>query len=113
MADGHTGKILDEKAQNGAAPNFVHSMDAAHLIRLVLASAEEGITDIATVHDSYACLAPHAKRFNQIIRTQLAILYQTYDPIRTLQDCNSSNVPAPELGELDPLEVQFGELSWS
>ena len=113
VADGHTGKILNKDALNGSAPNFVHSMDAAHLIRVVLASAEEDITDIVTVHDSFACLAPHAKRFNQIIRTQLAILYQTYDPIRTLQDCNPSNVPAPELGDLDPLEVQFGELSWS
>jgi DNA-directed RNA polymerase len=113
VADGHTGKILGEKARNGAAPNFVQSMDAAHLIRVVLASAEEGITDIVTVHDSFASLAPHVKRFNQIIRTQLAILYQTYDPIRTLQNCNLSDVPAPEVGDLDPLDVQFGELSWS
>jgi hypothetical protein len=113
VAEGHTGKILLNDTLNGAAPNFVHSMDAAHLIRVVLASAEEGITDIVTVHDCFACLAPHAKRFNQIIRMQLAILYQTYDPIRTLRDCNPSNIPLPELGDLDPLDVQFGELSWS
>ena len=113
VAEGHTGKILLNNTLNGSAPNFVHSMDAAHLIRVVLASVEEGITDIVTVHDSYGCLAPHCKRLNQIIRTQLGILYQTYDPIRTLCNCNPSNVPAPELGDLDPLDVQFGELSWS
>jgi DNA-directed RNA polymerase len=113
VADGHTGKILLSDTLNGAAPNFVHSMDAAHLIRVVLASAEAGITDVVTVHDSFACLAPYAKRFNQIIRVQLGILYQTYDPIRTLQICNPNNVPGPEMGNLDPLDVQFGELSWS
>jgi DNA-directed RNA polymerase len=60
VADGHTGKILNKDALNGSAPNFVHSMDAAHLIRVVLASAKEDITDIVTVHDSFACLAPHS-----------------------------------------------------
>ena len=34
-------------------------------------------------------------------------MYSTYNPIRALQ------ANAPELGDLDPLEVQFGELSWS
>jgi DNA-directed RNA polymerase len=107
VADGHTGEILEEKALNGSAPNFVQSLDASHLIRVVLAANGENISDILTVHDSYACLAPHAVRFNQIIRIELAKMYKTYDPIRALGGGDIA------LGDLDPLEVQFGELSWS
>ena len=107
VADGHTGEILEEKALNGSAPNFVHSLDASHLVRVVLASNADNINNIVTVHDCFACLAPHAVRFNQIIRRELALMYSTYDPIRALGGGGIA------LGDLDPLGVQFGELSWS
>jgi DNA-directed RNA polymerase len=39
----------------------------------------EGISSIATVHDSFGCLAPQATRFNAIIREQFALMYQDND----------------------------------
>src|SRR5262249_38725641 len=41
--DGWHDAILKGDAVRGSAPNFVHSLDAAHLIRSVNAAAEEGI----------------------------------------------------------------------
>ena len=38
---------------------------------VVLAAVAEGIVSIATVHDSFGCLASRAGRFNQIIRRLL------------------------------------------
>ena len=74
VADGATSKVKKEKVLNAASPNFVHSLDAAHLICTVLAANREGIRDILTVHDSYSCLAPFARRFGQIIRREMAML---------------------------------------
>jgi DNA-directed RNA polymerase len=56
-------EIDKRKAKNGVAPNFVHACDAAHLMRTVNAAVAEGITSIATVHDSFGCLASRAERF--------------------------------------------------
>jgi DNA-directed RNA polymerase len=42
----------------------------------VNAAVSEGITNIATVHDSFGCLAPQASRFNAIIREQMVEMYQ-------------------------------------
>jgi len=64
-------KAIDkEKSANGVAPNFVHACDAAHLQLVANAAAVEGIRQIATVHDSFGCLASQARRINQMIREQ-------------------------------------------
>lgn len=39
----------------------------------------EGITSLATVHDSFGCLPSQAKRFREIIREQFVKMYQDYD----------------------------------
>ena len=60
VADGELPKINGRKVKSSAAPNFVHSLDAAHLARVVNRSVREGIRDVLSVHDCFACLAPHA-----------------------------------------------------
>jgi DNA-directed RNA polymerase len=79
IADGTTATVDKDRAANGVAPNFVHSLDAAHLMLTVNAAASEGITDIATVHDSFGCLASRAGRFREIIREQFVKMYEDHD----------------------------------
>jgi DNA-directed RNA polymerase len=78
-ADGDQPEIDKDKASNGVAPNLVHACDAAHLLLTVNACVTEGITNIATVHDSFGCLAPQATRFNQIIRETFVQMYEQHD----------------------------------
>ena len=108
VADGYLPDIAKEDAVRASAPNFVHSLDASHLIRTVNAAVDADITDLLTVHDSFACLAPHAERFGRIIRTQLGLMYLCYDPLRRLRDQNyvGEDFPLPPYGKLDPLQVQ-------
>src|SRR5262249_1567027 len=84
VADGELKEIKKRKARNSAAPNLIHSLDAAHVALTVVQAVRDGITDILTVHDSYVCLAPQAIEFNQIIRSQLKHMYLSYDPLRRL-----------------------------
>ena len=79
VADGNKKEIDKNKAANGVAPNFVHACDAAHLMLTVNRCVEHGITNIATVHDSFGCLAPQAARFNEIIREQFVRMYNDHD----------------------------------
>jgi DNA-directed RNA polymerase len=110
-ADGATSKVKKHKMLNAASPNFVHSLDAAHLICTVLAANSGGIRDILTVHDSYSCLAPFARRFGQIIRREMAMLH-VLDPLRALSKANGDPLPLPKRGNLDPLALEKGEYSF-
>jgi DNA-directed RNA polymerase len=108
-------KTIDKaKASNGVAPNFVHALDAAHLMLVANAAKLEGITSMATVHDSFGCLASQATRFNQIIREQFALMYETHDVLKQileratgdLTEANRSKLPAlPTYGTLNLKDI--------
>jgi DNA-directed RNA polymerase len=55
-----TSTIDKRKQAQGISPNFVHSLDAAHLMRTVVKCQEAGITSFAMVHDSYGTHAGNA-----------------------------------------------------
>jgi DNA-directed RNA polymerase len=114
IADGYQKEIDKEKAASGVAPNLVHACDAAHLQLTVNAAVREGITAIATVHDSFGCLASRARRFNEIIREQFVAMYEQHDVLTQVRDqafCdltshNQHRLPdVPHRGPLDLKEV--------
>jgi DNA-directed RNA polymerase len=86
VSTGYDTPIAKEKAASAVSPNAVHACDASHLLRTVVACAEEGIVDIATVHDSFGCLPSRATRFNQIIREQFLKMYQDHDILAELYE---------------------------
>lgn len=88
IADGATNEIDRDKTLSSAPANFVYSVDAAHLIRVVNAAVGEGISDILTVHDCFYCLAPQATRFREIIHKELADLYKHSNPLAELRNRN-------------------------
>ena len=112
VGDGFKPGILKRKSMNGAAPNFVHALDASHLIRVVNAAAGEGITSIAVVHDSFGCLAPQARDLHRIIRTQFAELY-SQDVFAGLREAAGSSEPIPAKGSLDPWGVLDSEYAFA
>lgn len=114
ITDGSEKAIDKDKAANGVAPNFVHALDAAHLLMTANASAAENITQLATVHDSFGCLAPQATRFNQIIREQFVELYSKRDVLgevlaqarHDLTVHNQQRLPeCPQYGTLNLMEI--------
>jgi hypothetical protein len=100
IADGVTDQINHSKVKAAAAPNFVHSLDSAHLVKVVNAAASEGI-DLLTVHDCFYCLAPQATRLHDIILAELIDLYRNNDPLAELRSRNVSDpdiLPVPPKG---------------
>jgi DNA-directed RNA polymerase len=80
---GDTDEINKHKALGSITANYTHSMDASHLAMVAVMASREGI-DTVTAHDCYACLAPDAARFNEIIVDRLAALYQRFFVLRNI-----------------------------
>src|SRR5262249_54105491 len=68
IGDGWLDEIAYGDTLDAVVANFIHALDASHLIRSVNSAVREGITNILTVHDCFYVLAPEATRFGQILR---------------------------------------------
>lgn len=90
---------------SGLAPNFVHSMDAAHLHLTTAEAAKEGIEDLAMIHDDYGCHAAFAPKFYEIIRRQFVAMYLGFDAVVALCEDYEGLPPPPDKGDLDIMEV--------
>lgn len=64
------------KQELGIIANFVHSMDAAHLIKVVNALESAAVKDVAVVHDSYGVHAQHVPLMNKLIREEFLKMYK-------------------------------------
>lgn len=72
------------RVESAAAPNFVHSLDASHLLLSLKRANAEGITQLATVHDAFGTTPTKTGRFAQILREEFARIYIS-DPFECLQ----------------------------
>jgi DNA-directed RNA polymerase len=122
VTTGNTQRINKRRAANAIAPNLVHSLDAAHLMLTVNAAVANGILQIATVHDSFGCLAPQAAKFNKIIRAELVRMYETHDVLSEvleqakcdLTQHNHARLPAvPQSGTLNLKEIENAEYAFA
>jgi Autographiviridae RNA polymerase len=62
--------------RNSIAPNFVHSMDAAHMMQTIRLALVNGIRDFAAIHDSFATHAARSADFATVIREAFVLLYE-------------------------------------
>jgi DNA-directed RNA polymerase len=120
---GFEPRIKGEKCENAVSPNFVHALDASHLILTAISAAKAGITDTATVHDSFGCLPCHADRYNEIIRETFVRMYEEHDVLAeiylsALNDHTGTGhykkLPTlPAQGTLDLSEVQQAKYAFA
>jgi DNA-directed RNA polymerase len=99
--------ISSAKQRLGFPPNFVHSLDASHMIMTAKACEEAGLT-FAAVHDSYWTHACDVDTMNRIIREQFykmysePILERLRDSLVTrLGEYGDQIPPLPAQGDLD------------
>lgn len=103
---------LDSRAQlNGIAPNFVHSLDAAHLRAVARAAKKAGIQHLAVIHDSFAT---HAARTDDLVDLLRETFVEQYEPdvLEEFRQEVQSNLPdgfnlapPPKKGDLRLEEV--------
>jgi DNA-directed RNA polymerase len=90
---------------SGLAPNFVHSMDAAHLHLTTAEADSRGIDALAMIHDDYGTHAANAELLYRIIREQFVRMYEDNDPIKEFAEAYPMCTPPPSKGTLNLREV--------
>jgi DNA-directed RNA polymerase, mitochondrial len=108
------GPQIDARKQGAAvAPNFVHSLDAAHMMRTVDTAFAQGITSFSLIHDSYGTHASDIDQLNAILRDEFVRMYEGSNmlaefreglikqaPFDKQEELREALAPAPELGTL-------------
>jgi DNA-directed RNA polymerase len=107
-----TAEIDARKQAQGVSPNFVHSMDATHLMATVNRGTD--ITHWAMVHDSYGTYACDIPKLAVHLREAFVNIYKNNDVLNQFRDelQLSSGVqlpPVPPTGELDIEDVLEAE----
>ena len=96
------------KQSQGASPNAIHSLDAAHLAMTVDA-CNFGIT---TIHDSFGCLLADMPKLYKIVREQFVRLYEA-DPLKSLMSDINGDISNVAFGTLDLKAVLDSEYCFS
>jgi DNA-directed RNA polymerase len=81
-----TGDIDKHKQANGIAPNFIHSMDASHLMLTVNACALAGIRHFSTIHDSYGCPIAQTETMYRCVRQAFVDMYTDNDVLKSFAE---------------------------
>lgn len=103
------GDKLDKKKQAaGVAPNFVHSLDSAHLMATVNLGMDNGLTNWACIHDSFGVHAADVDTLHACIRESFIEQY-TPDVLAQLREEVVAQLPA-ELAEKVPAVPSQGTL---
>lgn len=91
------------KCINGIAPNFVHSLDSAHLVRVI------NCFDYALVpiHDSFATYPSEVDGMHWVLRNEFVDMYMQNNPLQVLIDAvPEQDIEPPRLGTLDVTRVR-------
>jgi len=107
-----TNKINVRKMKSSAAPNFIHSMDASHLIKAINAFKAVGINSIAVIHDSFGTYAAQTPALRKALVDSFVDMYLEHDVLTDFKEynegliCAEIEVDTPAPGDLDLEDVR-------
>lgn len=73
--DKGTDKIDAKKQASGIAPNWVHSLDASHMMKTIVAANDAGVHNFSFIHDSYGTHAGNTAFLATTLREQFVDMY--------------------------------------
>jgi DNA-directed RNA polymerase len=105
-----TDKTDKLRMSNGVAPNVVHSVDSAGMIKTVNIAHKNGIRNFCNVHDSFGTTAGDVEMLNKSIREAFIDMFSNHDILekfrqdveKQLPDKLKAKLPeVPSKGDLD------------
>jgi DNA-directed RNA polymerase len=101
-------KIDVRKQADGIVAHFVHSLDAAHMMRTINCLVAAGIHHFAIVHDSYGVHACDVDILNRVLREEFVRIYS--EPVLQIfldeQRKAHPDIDLPDLPQLGSLDIR-------
>jgi DNA-directed RNA polymerase len=104
VADGYTTKMNKAKMARAISPNFVHALDAAHMLRTVEHLLDTADSDIhlSMIHDSYGAHAADAGVLATGLRQAFVQMYHERDWLASFRDEIVAQL-GPSIEDIPPL----------
>lgn len=98
-----TGKLDKNRQANGISPNFVHSIDAAHMMITIDVAKQCEIFNFAMVHDSYGTHAADAELMWWCLRKAFVEMYSQVDVLEDFRNDLLDVLPKNRHSEIEPV----------
>jgi DNA-directed RNA polymerase len=102
-----SGKVNRRKMRSAFAPNFIHSLDAAAMMRTMVLAKDLGVRNVACNHDSFASVAADSPALAEATRKSFCELFSN-DVLANLRAELVKQLPydtvlpdLPQYGDLD------------
>jgi DNA-directed RNA polymerase len=114
----NTGEVNQNKQKLGAAPNFVHSLDASLLLKAVALGVQMGIKDWRVVHDSFAVSAAKTASMVRLLKRTMCEMFKG-DILAKIgeeldaqvpENLKAEIIPFPSYGDADLELIKKAEL---
>lgn len=104
-----TNDVNGRGASQAIAPNFIHSLDAAHMFLTITRMINAGIFSMSMIHDSYGCPCNYVSQMRTILREEFVNIHKENQLENFRQDVQKQlgvMLPdPPDVGWLDVSEV--------
>ena len=95
-----------EKMKRSVSPNFIHSLDASHMILTINEMAKQGVQCFQMIHDAFGTHAENCDLMHETVRKTFVQLHED-DPFHRLLE--KYGVEIPKKGDLDLDEILKSE----
>ena len=104
-------EINNRRSVNAISPNFIHSLDAAH-VALTCDSMREQELSFLTIHDSFASHPSSMDDLHKILREEFINLY-SHDILQNFKNDTGIDIPKPRTGRFCLAKVRDSEFFFS
>tara|TARA_R100001480_G_scaffold23950_1_gene34193 strand:- start:406 stop:1107 length:702 start_codon:yes stop_codon:yes gene_type:complete len=105
-----TGKVDRRKMRSAFAPNFIHSLDAAAMMRTMVLAQQLGVRHVACNHDSFASIAADSPALAEATRQSFYELFSNDvldNLIKELQAQLPTDIAIPNIPSYGDLDVSL------
>ena len=107
-----TDKTDKLRMSNGIAPNLVHSLDSAAMMKTVNIAYDKGVRNFCNVHDSFGTTAADVETLSDSLKEAFIEIFTSHDVLKDFKDDVFHQLPEalrsklPELPEKGDLDIQ-------
>ena len=105
-----TEKLDLRKQSSALSPNWIHSLDASHLMMTVSSSVEQGIGSFAMIHDSFGTHAADTDVLFATVRDTFVEMYENNDVLTQFKEAIAATITDETLLEELPDDLVRGDL---